>query len=117
MGKESIKQKNYIDLLMRSLPLIRNSLTWDNKTLTENKAWLLEEAELVHNISLSIIQPEFCDHDIHFLNFNAKRYYENGHQSWNYIENIKSIATLMNEVPEKLKSKLQWNGPKINESA
>ncbi|MEW6710229.1 MAG: hypothetical protein AB1403_10445 [Candidatus Riflebacteria bacterium] len=114
MENVSLKQKIYIDLLMRALPLIRNSLTWENKALAENKAWLFEEAELVHNISLSIIEPEFNDHDFHFLNFHARRYYENGHKSWNYIENIKSISTLMDEVPEKLKYNLQWNGPSKN---
>ncbi len=117
MEKESLKQKIYIDLLIRALPLIRNSLTWDNKTLTENKAWLYEEAELVHNISLSITKAGFGDHDFHFLKFHAKRYYENGKQSWNYLENLKSIARLMNEIPENLKEKLQWAGPITEEPA
>ena len=117
MENESTKQKIYIDLLMRALPLIRNSLTWENQTLIDNKLWLFEEAEFVHNISLSITEPDFNDHDIHFLNFHAKRYYENGQRSWNYNENIKKIAKLMNEVPEKLKDKLKWSGPETNEKA
>ena len=60
-----------------------------------------------------MFKPEFTDHDIWFLNHQA-RYYINScspktSSLYKLIE--KKITMLFSIVPENLKSKLQWSGP------
>jgi len=71
----SRKQEIYSDMLWWALPYIRN---------VQTRSWLVRardrscyfEAELVHNLPNSLLEPEFGDHDIWFLNHQAKWFTE-----------------------------------------
>ena len=71
------------------------------------------DAELIHNIWPSLFEPEMVDHDIWFLNAQARVYTQecNAHISPLYLENVARIKELFALVPEQLKVKLKWNGP------
>ena len=71
------------------------------------------EAELVHNLPVSVFEPEFVEHDIWFLNVQARTYCRecSAHLSSLYPEQVKRIHELFALVPETMRSKLQWQGP------
>ena len=72
------------------------------------------EAELIHNLWPSLWEPEMTEHDIWFLNVQAKTYYDECDQNLSplYSDNVERIKELFGIVPEQLKSKLKWTGPK-----
>lgn len=102
----SRKQEIYRELLGLSLPLIRNYQTLNFWAKAFNKTCYYE-SELVHNLYVSILDEGFTDHDIYFLNQQAKWYLDNcsSNVSPNY-EKIKDlIEELENLVPESLRNK------------
>jgi hypothetical protein len=107
----SRKQEIYRDLLWRLLPYLRtvSSLRWWQ---TGRRKELHYEAELIHNLPVSLLEPSFVDHDIGFLNAQAKWYLENASKnSPNYEANRAAIIELFSLVPEDLRAKLRWPGP------
>lgn len=68
----------------------------------------------MHNLWPSLWEPEMTDHDIWFLNCQAKTYCEecNERLSPLYPENVNRIRELFGIVPEHFKSGLKWAGPK-----
>jgi hypothetical protein len=107
----SRKQEIYRELLWRLLPHLRtvSSLRWWQ---TARRVELHAEAELIHNLPISILEPKFVDHDIWFLNAQAKWYLENAPKnSPNYEANRAAIKELFGLVPEEMKDKLRWPGP------
>jgi hypothetical protein len=60
-----------------------------------------------------LLTPEFSEHDLWFLNNQARDYFENCSDdiSPNYIQHIEYIKELFKIVPENLRPKLVWRGP------
>lgn len=104
----SRKQELLRDLLCQSLSFIRNrqTLPWWRKAF--DKA-VYFESELVHNISPSIFNSDFTDHDIWFINHQAKWYIENctPEISPNYDFVKKTVEELIGLVPPSLAHKIQ----------
>jgi len=106
----SRKQEIYTELLFWALPAIRNTQSGSalQKALDKSS---YQEAEFVHTLQHSILEPEFVDNDIHFLNFQARNYFENGKCSNPYQAQITLVNELFNLVPENLRGELLWQGP------
>lgn len=106
------KNEIYVKILSLSLPYIRNIQSRDTKEKGQDISCYFE-AELIHNIAHTLLNPEFMEHDIWFLNNQAKYYSEecNDDISPNYNQQIEYIKLLFGLVPDELKSKLLWKGP------
>ncbi|MEN3261549.1 zinc ABC transporter substrate-binding protein [Sodalis endosymbiont of Spalangia cameroni] len=106
------KNEIYLKMLALALPHIRNIQTHDEFEKGRDMSCYFE-AELVHNLTVTLLSPDFLEHDIWFLNHQAKYYFENcnGDISPNYNQNIKYIRDLFTMVPENLKPNLLWQGP------
>ena len=102
----------YVRMLSLSLPYIRNIQSLGEKAKGKDQSCFFE-AELVHNLTNSLLDSEFSEHDIWFLNYQARSYFENCNDriSPNYHEHLKSIKALFDLVPDELRSKLLWSGP------
>ncbi|MDC9597260.1 hypothetical protein [Xenorhabdus anantnagensis] len=103
----------YIEMLSFALPYIRNVQTLGPIRKGTNKS-CYHEAELLHNIVSSLKETEICNQDIHFLNNQARYYLENANDKMcaNYHFHKERIKMLFKLVPDKMKQKLQWQGPK-----
>ncbi len=106
----SRKQEIYTELLFWSLPTIRNVQSGSFWSKARDKSCYYE-SELVHTLHTSILESEFVDNDIHFLNYQAKSYFENGTCSVAYNAQIALINELFELVPENRKGNLLWQGP------
>ena len=71
----SRKQEIYREMLLWAISHVRNVQTqhWWSKAFNRSCFF---EAELVHNLYVSIFEEEFVDHDIWFLNAQARYYVE-----------------------------------------
>ncbi len=107
------KQKIYQDILRRTSPHLRNvaTLSWWRR-LHDRSTYF--ETELIHNLWPSMFEPDFVEHDIWFLNAQAKVYCEkcSEHLSPLYADNVKRIKELFALVPDRFRDKLKWSGPK-----
>jgi hypothetical protein len=107
----SPKQAIYRDILFWTLPHLRNvaSQRWWRRVRDQSAYY---EAELVHNLPISMYEPEFTDHDIWFLNAQANFYIRNCSASISplYPEQSRRLLELRTLVPDLLKSKLKLNG-------
>lgn len=111
---DSFMKKNliYVRMLSLVLPYIRNIQSLGEGVKGKDQSCFFE-AELVHNLTNSLLDSEFSEHDIWFLNYQAKSYLENCSDriSPNYHEHLKSIKSLFELVPDELRDKLLWAGP------
>lgn len=75
---------------------------------------LYHELELVHNLCDSMYESEFANHDIWFLNNQARYYCENTSEKISsfHCRNVKLISEMFELVPIDLHDKLKWNGPR-----
>lgn len=107
------KQEIYREILWWTLPHLRNVSTWGLWRRIKDRS-VYFESELVHNLPVSMYEPEFTDHDIWFLNVQAKSYIEqcSGQISPLYPSQKERLLRLMSLVPEHLASKLQWHPKK-----
>ena len=106
----SRKQQIYNEFLYWSLPWIRNVQTWPWwRRLRDRTCYC--EAEFVHNLPQSILEPEFVEHDAHFLNTQARMFYKHGQRSPNYESHLTRIRELFALLPESLRPLLMWKGP------
>ena len=106
------KQTIYREMLRWTLPHLRNVSTWPWwQRLSDRSAYF--EAELIHNLPASMFEAEFVEHDIWFLNVQARAYYKecSSELSPLYVQQIQRIRELFTLVPNDLTSKLQWAGP------
>lgn len=110
------KQELYQDMLWWGLPWIWNVATWGwwrrwRGRLACKGAWC--EAELIHNLPNSILEEEFTEHDICFLNHQARCYYEqcSSQLSPLYSAQMERLHELFSLVPPELRCKLEWPGP------
>lgn len=108
----SRKQEIYAKMLSLSVPYIRNVQTHSAITKGFNKS-CYQEAELVHNLYISILEPEFTLHDINFLNHQARHYYEKAEVTKTpcFHAQCRLITELFLLVPDDMKSSLEWSGP------
>lgn len=99
-------------MLFWAVPHIRNVQTHSMLKKALDKS-CYAEAEFVHNLHQSIFESDFVAHDIHFLNFQARKYVESypRHKSSCYGAQKKLINELFRLVPTELKEKLEWQGP------
>lgn len=104
----SKKQEIYRDILISSLSLCRNIQSGSFLGKVVSKAASLE-MEFIHNIPVSILEAEFTDHDIWFLNNQAKNYLISCNQtiSPNYEQHKESIKQLVNLFPLDKKGDLE----------
>ncbi len=108
----SRKQEIYRDLLSFGLPFLRTvrGLRWWQSA----RRWgLYEEAEFLHNLFVSILEPEFTAHDVWFLNHQARVFLRDANPRhvacyYHHEELIRELFTL---VPDPMRAKLQWPGP------
>ncbi|GEP43587.1 hypothetical protein [Brevifollis gellanilyticus] len=69
------KQVIYRELLHCTLPHLRNVSSWRWwMRMCDRSAYY--EAELIHNLPVSMYEPDFVEHDVWFLNVQARTYYE-----------------------------------------
>src|SRR5277367_6650290 len=100
----SRKQEIYREFLQFGLPCLRSvrSVRWWQ---TARRRALYVEAEFLHNLYVTILEPEFMDHDIWFLNFQARWFLTHAdprHVAC-YYHHEGLIQELFTLVPERLR--------------
>jgi hypothetical protein len=109
----SPKQEIYREMLRLALPWIRNVNSWPWwRRMRDRSAF--DEAELVHNLGESLFEPDFVEHDIWFLNHQARVYHDrcSPSRSPNYRHQLELIRGLFTLVPPPLQTRLNWSGPR-----
>nr|WP_248463852.1 zinc ABC transporter substrate-binding protein [Pectobacterium versatile] len=101
------KNEIYVKMLILAIPYIRSIQS--HKGRTDRSCY--HEAKLVHNLAYTILTPDFEDHDLYFLNHQARYYIENCSDeiSPNYNGHKALIISLFDIVPENMKHKLAWD--------
>jgi hypothetical protein len=107
----SRKQQIYNEFLFWSLPWIRNVQTWAWWNRVRRGKACYYEAEFIHNLPQSILEPEFVDHDAYFLNTQAKMFYDHCKSAPHYDSHVARIRELFALLPEKQRALLRWKGP------
>lgn len=97
----SRKQEIYREMLTSSVCYCRNVFSGSLFSKAFDKSCFVE-LELVHNIPISILNPEFDEHDIWFLNHQAKGFVFNADESSTpnysvYKSRIFELISLLNE--------------------
>lgn len=106
------KQIIYQAILSRALPHMRNVSTWSWwRRLRDRSTYF--ETQFIHNIWPSLCEPAFVDHDLWFLNNEARLYCKECSTKLSplYLAQVAHIRELFALVPPELRSKLLWNGP------
>ncbi|MEO5931894.1 MAG: hypothetical protein ABIR47_18310 [Candidatus Kapaibacterium sp.] len=108
----SRKQDIYCEMLNTSLSVIRNISTWRWWRRIRNRTTYLE-AQLIHNISHSILDEKIVQHDIWFLNYQARSYLERAtpENSINYYRMKCCIRQLFDIAISEGVEGLKWDGP------
>ncbi len=117
------KQEIYREMLSCSLPASRNALSrlhgWNPLRLFQSRYRRFikssyELAELTHNLYETVADEDFRDHDIWFLNHQARSFYDQNNEQtcYSYSTMVNYIQELFKIVPEELRDKLDWEGPK-----
>ena len=105
----SPKQEIYQEMLRHVLPGLRNGYAPRPWWISIRRSpWYYYDAELVHNLWVSLFEEDFIDHDIWFLNVQAKWYYENAKGTQNYRPLCELITELFSLVPTHFHNKLKW---------
>ena len=108
----SKKQIIYKELLFWGLPEIRN---WQSRgflwRINHWQSYLI--AEFLHLIPNLILNSEFDEGDIWFINTDCRRFFSHGKaktvNSYSVFEN--NVVELFTLIPIELKPKLEWAGP------
>lgn len=108
----SRKQEIYREMLRWGLPYIRDVLAQSAWTRLKDRSALLE-AQLLHSLPHSILDEDFTDNDIWFLNHHARAYLREASPAVcrNYDLHRRLIAELFRLAPPERRAELQWNGP------
>ena len=109
----SPKQEIYREMLRLALPWIRNASSWPWWRRMRNRS-AFDESELIHNLSEALFEPNFVEHDMWFLNHQARVYHDpcSPSRSPNYRRQLDLIGELFAMVPEPLRTRLSWGGPR-----
>jgi hypothetical protein len=71
----------------------------------------LAEIEAVHNLPRLLVDPEFIEYDIHWLNTQAKIFVTRGRKDFPFHDAVcRTVADLFKIVPERLRHLLIWDG-------
>ena len=109
----SPKQVIYEELPFRTLPYLRNVSTWSwwRRLRDRSTYW---EAQLIHNLTTKIFEPNFVEADVNFLNGPARYYCQKCSRKLAplYPLQVESIQKLFALVPENLRGKLLWDSPR-----
>ncbi|MDO1451937.1 hypothetical protein Q0590_37055 [Rhodocytophaga aerolata] len=97
-------------MLLWILPHLRNVQTNGFWVKGKDKSCYFE-AQLIHNLPQSMFESEFIEHDLHFLNHQARWYLEkcNDDISPLYSRNEALIRELISIAPKEIKQNLQWS--------
>jgi hypothetical protein len=108
----SRKQEIYREFLQFGLPYLRGVRYFRWWQMGRRRA-LYMEAEFLHNLYVTILEPEFVDHDIWFLNHQARKFltHADPKHAVYYFHHQGLIRELFPLVPERLRGKLEWVGP------
>jgi len=100
----SHKQDIYLKLYSWGLSYIRNVQTKNFLGKGYNKGCYYE-AELIHNLHLSILEEDITEHDIYFINTQAKWYIKNCNKNISplYERNVKLLIELFKLLPDAAK--------------
>ena len=108
----SRKQEIYSEILFWALPYIRNAQSngWWRRARDRS---CFNEAQFIHSLPNLILEPEFGDGDLWFLNHHARHYFEEADAGRcpNAVAHRPLVAELHALVPEKLRPALAWAGP------
>lgn len=115
------KQEIYRDMLSWALPQTRNSLKYvtslepftvlGRKRLRSLRGHYAV-AQLVHGLAYILLEEEFTDADISFLNFGARSFCENSAETCTHYPLFAYfIQELFKVVPEDKRQQLEWDGP------
>ena len=108
----SRKQEIYSEILFWALPYIRNvqSQGWFRRACDRSCYF---ETQFVHRLPDLILEPEFSEQDVDFLNFHARYYFDHAKHGLcpNSPAHRPLVVELMHLVPERLKESLTWPGP------
>ena len=101
------KRKIYLDMIRDAVVQSRNASTLPMHQKAFNKSSSFE-LELVHNLFDSLNDDCFSEHDIYFLNNQAKWYLENCTEKLSplFAENKKRIEALISMVPPEKQSEI-----------
>ncbi|MDH5656090.1 MAG: zinc ABC transporter substrate-binding protein [Spirochaetia bacterium] len=104
------KSEIYTELLKAALPVIRNVLT---RRIVFGKLRIeaYELSQLVHSLPVTILDEQFDDHDIWFLNEHARDYCQSAQNTGTFTSVRDLLMDLFAIVPDEQKSKLEWEGP------
>ena len=109
----SRKQEIYREFLQCGLPLLRG-VRYFRWWQTGRRQALYVEAEFLHNLYVTILDPEFVDHDILVPELLRRNWFlthaDPRHVACYYHHQI-LIRELFTLVPERLRDKLEWAGP------
>jgi hypothetical protein len=103
----SRKQEIYRDLLWWVLPQLRMRPTFRD-WFWGQRSRVQELAQLVHDLPVSILEPDFGEHDLWFLNVHAKSYFERCPDDGLIRDKVVELFRL---VPDRLRGNLKWQGP------
>src|SRR5262245_60646515 len=101
------KQEIYRELLSVCLPSVRNRLS-SRLLLGRRRREAYALSQLCHNLWVSILDPNFGNHDVWFLNYQARAYVESSKGSLGYEAMIRLIRELFLLVPDGLRNELTW---------
>ena len=117
----SRKQEIYRDILGWALPGARNALSHFRTFRPVRLMWPRQQralrqhyemARFVHDIYFLILEEEFTLHDVSFLNFQARQFFERGDERDCFNRLLAPyIQELFALVPEALRPQLSWPGP------
>lgn len=106
----SNKQEIYRELIKQSIILSRATLS-RKIVYGKNRRAAYELAQLTHNLWVTLFEEDFCAHDFHILNYQAKSFCEKAADTEAYKPIKALISELFSEVPEDQRHKLDWSGP------
>ncbi len=106
----SPKQRIYLEILEVVLPLCRSAESL--LAVGSKGGGFILEADLLHNVPPRLLEPEFDEADLHWLNVDARSYVRQaaGQGCFLYEPLCAQIAELFTLVPEDLKPRLKWDG-------
>jgi hypothetical protein len=108
----SRKQEIFKEMLRWGIPFIRDQQAKGAWHRMNDRASFLE-AQLLHSLPNSLLDEDFTENDLWFLNQHARAYLKECSPSLsrNYAFHQQMITELFTLVPPAWHAKLQWPGP------
>jgi len=107
----SEKQRRYLNILEWVLPYAR-SLETHTFIRRIRDGTFYPELELVHNLPRLLVVPEFQEFDVHWLNTQARIFFDRGRKDYPcraaILDELKALFAIL---PDTYRSQLRWSGP------